>query len=1046
MATRKLNIKQAAALDSIFGPRLNTDPIERKLYSHDVGVLPGLIRPIVGDTTPAAVVQPTDEAELVALVRWAAAEAVPIVPRGKATSGYGGVLAVKGGVLVDFYRMKRVLAIDADALTTTVQPGIIWKSLDTELRKQGLTLRLYPTSYPSSTVGGWLAQGGAGIGSYDAGWFRENVVSARAVLADGSVRTFASDDLDLLSDAEGTTGLIAEVTLRIRRAAPVGVVAASFESAAALAGCLQTVAATNLPLWSVSLLNPKMVELKNKTPEKVLHDLPHPPHRPLPEKYLAVFAFAEPDRARVEPKLLAQILRSGGAILEQALADQEWEDRYNLMKVKRLGPSLIPAEAVVPLDGLGATLAELETKVAHPLVIEGVLARKAAPNGTDAYEAVLLGFVPHDERKLTFNLAYAAALTVLAVAKAHGGRAYSTGLYFTSETKALFGKDRLARIRAHRASVDPRGLLNPGKVIEGSTLGSLLGLAQRFEPAIRPFANAAKAPVGERIEPREVAGLPGDVAWYSYTCSQCGYCVDECDQFYGRGWESQSPRGKWYFLRMVQEGRAKWDQKWVDNFMVCTTCELCNVNCCLGLPIEPSWMEMRGKKIHEEKGMTIPIFEMMGAALHAEGNIWAGYRKDRADWFPKDLVEKHGPEHKSKHIYFAGCTASYTEPDIGIGAVRLLDAAGVDYTYLAEKESCCATPMLVAGKWDLFVETMRQNLAAVKEAGADTVISSCPACDMMWRKVYPEWCEKLGLEYAITAKHYSEVVSEQIKSGAFSFPEPPDGVKPVKVTWHDSCHIGRASGVYEPPRDIIKAVPGAELVEMEHNRQGAHCCGSVLTLVSEPLVAHDIGKVRLAEAEATGAEKVLALCPCCQFQLRVSKQKRGSSVEVEDLSHFAARALGYELPDPNPEVQRLWALFEGFIALMTPRGFADLMGTMLPELVGAMPFGMGKLMRAMGRLPGPLGDVAFGAMRPMFPILFPRLLPMMMPKVLPTMLARVSAQIPMPDYMAEQMPEMMPQIMDNLMPHMLPAVVPLVTDPLIAYLRENAASKAGRAT
>ena len=141
-------------------------------------------------------------------------------------------------------------------------------------------------------------------------------------------------------------------------------------------------------------------------------------------------------------------------------------------------------------------------------------------------------------------------------------------------------------------------------------------------------------------------------------------------------------------------------------------------------------------------------------------------------------------------------------------------------------------------------------------------------------------------------------------------------------------------------------------------------------------------------------------------------------------------ALGHEFPDPNPEVQKQWAVFEAMIALMTPQGFADLMGTMWPELIEAMPFGMGRMMRLMGKVPGPLW-----LMKPMFPVLFPRLLPMMMPKVMPVMLERVAERIPMPDYMQEQMPELMPKVMDNLMPHMIGDLVPLVTQPLIDHLR-----------
>jgi Fe-S oxidoreductase len=418
---------------------------------------------------------------------------------------------------------------------------------------------------------------------------------------------------------------------------------------------------------------------------------------------------------------------------------------------------------------------------------------------------------------------------------------------------------------------------------------------------------------------------------------------------------------------------------------------------------------------------------MMGAALAAEGNIWAGYRKDRSAWFPADLQAKHGPEHKAKAVYFAGCTASYVEQDIAIGSVRLLDAAGVDFTYLGERESCCATPMLVAGRWDLFADTMRKNIQAVKDAGADTVITSCPACDMMWRQSYPAWAKKLGIDYNITTRHYSEVVSEKIAAGEFAF--PTNDHQPATVTWHDSCHIGRVSGVYEPPRQMIKAIPNINFVEMPYNRECAHCCGSVLTLIKDPAVAAEIGKSRIDEAIEVGADKVLALCPCCEFQLRVSAEKKQLPVEVVDLAHFAAAALGYQLPDPHPEVRAQWAVFEAMIKLMTPAGFAELLGTMWPELIAAMPLGMGAMMRAMGKVPG-----ALEAMRPMFPLLFPRLLPLMMPKLMPAMLERVGKAIPMPDYMAEQMPDLMPKVIDRLMPHMIGDVVPLVTQPMVDYL------------
>jgi len=1021
----KIGNVQRTFLEEKFGNHVNFRKMERKLYGHDIAAMPGLIKPIIGSTVPEAVVQPESEEELVELVRWATRNNIPLTPRGKGSSGYGGVLPVKNGVVVDFYRMKKIKSMDSGSLTATVQSGVVWERLDKELMKKGLTLRLYPSSYPAATVGGWLAQGGAGIGSFEAGWFKDNVVSARVVLPDGEVREFEGEELELIADAEGITGLISEVTVRVRPNEEMDIVAIGCSEADDLQKMVQSIIDKELPIWSIIFINPRMAELKNKAP--LLEHFEHPIEERvlLPASYIMTLAFRRKDHKGVM-KGLDEVMKPYQAeILSERIAEHEWENRFKIMLVKRLGPSLVPAEVVIPLDSLGKVMTEIETKVDQPVVKEGVIIRESAGGKP---EVVILGFIPSDQRKFNYNFVFGLSLTIMKIAEKHGGRAYATGLYFNKMADKVLGEDKVARLKAFKRKIDPRSLLNPGKVINGGLIGIFMSLARVFEPIIRPLGNRVMTQLGERPD-QPIRDIPADVAWYAYGCSQCGYCIDECDQFYGRGWESQSPRGKWYWLREYMEGREEWDQFMVDTILVCTTCELCNLRCSASLPIEPAWMKLRGKLIQEEKKMTFPPFEMMAASLTKEGDIWAAYRENRADWFPEELWEKHGPEHKAKIAYFAGCTASHVEIDIPIAAVRLLDAAGVDFTYAGQKENCCGTPMLVAGKWDVFIETMKKNIEAVKEVGADTVITSCPACDMMWRQIYPRWAERLGLDYGITGQHYSEVITDRIKDGKFKF---PDTGQKTKVTLHDSCHIGRVSNVYDAPRELIKAIPGVEFVEMEHNRERAHCCGSVLTLIKEPDVAADIGKSRIDEAIATGADKLLALCPCCQFQFRVTAEKKGLDIEIVDIARFGAETMGFELPDPHPEVQKQWAVFEAMIALMTPEGFAELMGTMWPEMIDAMPFKMGPMMRLMGKIPG-----ALNLMKPMFPILFPRLLPMMMPTLMPVMLERVGDKIPMPDYMREQMPDIMPGVMDNLMPHMIGDVVPLITRPMIDYLQNG---------
>ena len=149
--------------------RIRADRTERKMYSFDIGAMPALVKPFVPAGIAGAVVRPREEEQLVKLVKLAQKERVKLVPRGWATSGYGGVLPPEGALVVDMSGWTKVLSVDPDALTVRVQAGAIWEQIDRHIAKQGLALRLYPSSYPSSSAAGWLAQGGSGFGSYEIG-------------------------------------------------------------------------------------------------------------------------------------------------------------------------------------------------------------------------------------------------------------------------------------------------------------------------------------------------------------------------------------------------------------------------------------------------------------------------------------------------------------------------------------------------------------------------------------------------------------------------------------------------------------------------------------------------------------------------------------------------------------------------------------------------------------------------------------------------------------------------------------------------------------
>jgi len=1015
-----LTERTESGLREIFGDRMRTDRVERKMYSADIGEMPRLVKPFVPAGLAGAVVRPANEEQIVELLKLARRAGVKIVPRGASTSGYGGVLPVEGAVVADVSGMHAVLEVDEAAKTVRVQPGLVWEELTRALTPHGLALRLYPSSTPSSSVAGWLAQGGAGFGSYEYGMFKDNVASARVVLPTGEVRVFEGDELArYIADAEGITGVITEVTVRLRDLEPEAHRVIAFPDAASIHAALADVSAQRLPIWSITFLNPESTRLKKKLPHRHGHpyEEAHAHYEPvLPEAYLAIIAYPEPRRGAIDDALAAIAAAHSGYDLPAEAAEHEWEQRFAPMRLKRVGPSIIPTEVVVPLSELSAVLAEIDEKIKQPFVLEGMVGK--------GDKVVLLGFIPHDSRTFGFNAAFALSLSVIAIAKRHGGAAYSTGLYFRREAASVLGEKRVKDLTAFKRRVDPDGIMNPNKVLGSGLIDLIMGAASAFEPAIRPVANAFKPPATVKLEDRR--GIPADVAYYAYACAQCGYCVHTCEEYSGRGWMSHSPRGKYLYLREVMEGREKFDQKMVDTFLVCTTCEVCNTRCQLQLPVEHSWMTMRGKLIQDEKRMTFPPFEMMAASLRGERDIWAGKAEHRADWVPKDLAKplvETGPI-----MYFAGCTASFVNTDVAEASVRLLTDAGYELSFMGEQEACCGIPMKVAGKWDLFEEIYLHNTTEARKRGAKTIVTSCPACALVWKELYAGVAAERGDTYEFEVKHYSELVAPAIADGRLKLDTP---VEPTTVTFHDSCHMGRAQGVYEPPRDMLKAMPGVEFVEMEHHHEEALCCGSVLTLVGEKPVAPVLGGVRLQEAVDAGADKMVALCPCCEVQLRDSALKNGIDIHVTDLARFVAEAAGYAIEDKTDFSNYMWSYFDKFIDLMKPEEMAGLMAKVFPQMVDAMPPGMKPMIKAMRHIPGGLSML--GAV---MPLMFPVMAPGIMKKVMPAIVDAVGDYIgPMPEDMQALMPDLLPKTMEALMPNYLPQLIPYLTPRFIDCAR-----------
>jgi len=268
---------------------------------------------------------------------------------------------------------------------------------------------------------------------------------------------------------------------------------------------------------------------------------------------------------------------------------------------------------------------------------------------------------------------------------------------------------------------------------------------------------------------------------------------------------------------------------------------------------------------------------------------------------PRIIAEKHNPydrphaerfeflpadvpvAEQAETGFFVGCSGAYTAQPMVAGAVKALHAAGVEFTLFMD-EYCCGFPLWVLGYREMLVELVHHNVDGYVAQGVKRLVTSCPCClDHLTHR----WPELYGAEnFPLEIVHTTEVLVEQIQQGKFK----PGKQADVTVTVHDPCYIARGTPVHEPPRIVARSVPGVKVVEMEHNREMARCCGSgggIRRAYGELSV--DMAKAVIHEAEETGAGIMLLDCPACFERLKMAHERMETSIQVMDLLEFVAQ-------------------------------------------------------------------------------------------------------------------------------------------------------------
>jgi Fe-S oxidoreductase len=342
----------------------------------------------------------------------------------------------------------------------------------------------------------------------------------------------------------------------------------------------------------------------------------------------------------------------------------------------------------------------------------------------------------------------------------------------------------------------------------------------------------------------------------------------------------------------------------------CQLCGACDVSCKVyrdDIDLTEVLLEMRAHCV--EEGRLIPEHMLTVDALKRENNVFGEPREDRAAW-AEGLGIKDASRESARVLMHAGCRYSYDRelwPSLRSAACLLLEA-GVDVGIAGVQEACCGGRVYELGYRGEAANFADDMISRVKASGAEVVVTACADCFAALRFAYP----RMGRDAGVPVVHISEYLQALIARGRIRLDNPV----PMKVTYHDPCHLGRMGepfrrwngdklarpqhmkrsgrrGVYEAPREVLGAIPGIELREMERIREYSWCCGAGGgVLDAYPEFATWTAGERLEEAASTGAEALITTCPWCVRAFRDALEDRGNGLEVIELGELVARAAG----------------------------------------------------------------------------------------------------------------------------------------------------------
>jgi FAD/FMN-containing dehydrogenase/NAD-dependent dihydropyrimidine dehydrogenase PreA subunit len=554
---------------------------EREMYSHDIGDIPPIMTKMLFKTLPDFIVQPENVEEIIQVLSVANDLKIPVIPRGAASWGFGGVIPTNAGIVIDLSPFRKIVAIDTAQKTVTVEAGARWSDIDIMAKKEGLCLRTYPSS-KFSTVAGWISTGGYGINSFKFGHLSKQIVSMMVVTGTGEVKRLSPSDRDFTCfvSTEGEFGIVVEVTLKLR----------------------------DIPQGSYSHL---LYFPSNKEAfgfiDRFVRDL-------IPEhlKPNAIRFLDENQLANINEIMRAGIFKKSAAILmefgstrgeehfvqfmalnssiEEAphyVANYIWNERLFGMKTKRLGHTILASEVIIPITSAAAFI-EKAKKMGGYFGVEVCIDCYII----DSQRALIMATFLCDSRKKKYyiNMPLVSIFTKSAVAL--GAEPYGLGLWNAAFIRNLYSREKQRDLKAYKAQVDPNNILNPGKSFSLDSNG-ISGLI--FHPAI--FGSSVQllallAPVIGKVattllgKDKKIDSL--DLELSIHACAKCGNCMAVCPAYLVTKNEEATAKGKIALAKKLLESQTVTREEASAAFM-CMQCKACEEICQTNLELMMLW-------------------------------------------------------------------------------------------------------------------------------------------------------------------------------------------------------------------------------------------------------------------------------------------------------------------------------------------------------------------------------------------------------------------------------------------------------------------------